>query len=76
MAAGVGFEATGERQEYPRVRVQRDENRVASLIPCHNQSSGVGTSLSSADGLAIIPPFTSVNEGDMLTFIPFKELVY
>ena len=40
-----------------------------------NQSSGVGASLSLADGLATVPPQTAVSVGDRLKFLPFSELV-
>ncbi|MCH8265549.1 MAG: molybdopterin molybdenumtransferase MoeA, partial [Proteobacteria bacterium] len=46
-----------------------------SLLPFNNQSSGVGSSLSGADGLAIIPAYTSVAVGDSLEYIPFSELL-
>lgn len=66
---------SGQRQEYLRVTVQTGEDRKQSLLPFNNQSSGVGSSLSGADGLAIIPAYTSVAVGDSLEYIPFSELL-
>ncbi len=71
----VAFSAgIGERQEYLRVNAVGGGNSGQCLQICDNQSSGAGSSLSQADGLAVLPPFTSVNQGDMLEFIPFTEL--
>lgn len=66
---------SGQRQEYFRVTVQASEDSKQSLLPFNNQSSGVGSSLSGADGLAIIPAYTSVAVGDSLEYIPFSELL-
>ena len=73
----AGFEAqqSGERQEYIRVTLESNDDATV-LIPFRTQSSGVGASLSAADGLAIIPPNTAVNKGDALMYLPFAELLY
>jgi molybdopterin molybdotransferase len=59
-----------KRQEYLRVR--RD-NQGLDLFP--NQSSGVLSSASWADGLAIQRADESVTVGKMLDFYPFAELL-
>ena len=66
---------SGERQEYIRANLHSDCNGRLGIKPFDNQSSGVGASLSYAQGLAIIPPYTSVAHGDILQFIPFSELL-
>lgn len=67
----AGFsQSAGSRQEYVRVRLEQGK-----LVAFGNQSSGVLSSASWADGLAVIPPETSVSIGDMLTFLPFTELL-
>jgi molybdopterin molybdotransferase len=66
---------SGQRQEYLRATLPRGKDGSQVLRPFDNQSSGVGSSLSLADGLAIIPPYTSVAAGDSLEFIPFSELL-
>lgn len=73
--AGFSSAQSGERQEYLRVSLTGQAGAELSVIPYSNQSSGVGASLSGADGLAIIPPYTAVNAGDRLAFIPFSELL-
>ncbi|MCB1670961.1 MAG: molybdopterin molybdotransferase MoeA [Gammaproteobacteria bacterium] len=71
----VDFSASsGERQEYLRVTLSGSGPKQQRLKRVDNQSSGAGSSLSRADGLAVLPPFTSVNQGDMLEFMPFSEL--
>lgn len=76
IAAGFQSAESGERQEYIRVSLFADGESGVRLQPFNNQSSGVGASLSVADGLAIIPPYTSVAEGDLLGYYPFSELIY
>jgi len=75
VVAAFEFPATGIRQEYLRVSLSRSEQGETEVSPYSNQSSGVNSSLSGADGLAIIPPHTSVSIGDKLVFIPFSELI-
>ncbi|MEX0964489.1 MAG: gephyrin-like molybdotransferase Glp [Pseudohongiellaceae bacterium] len=65
---------TGERQEYLRCQISKNEKGESTLQALSNQSSGVAASLSRADGLAIVPPYTAVAFGDSLEFIPFSEL--
>ena len=75
LAAAFARPESGQRQEYLRVTVQVGKDGKQSLLPFKNQSSGVGSSLSGADGLAIIPAYTSVAVGDSLQYIPFSELL-
>ena len=78
IAVPAGFSQPGssDRQEYLRVTLVPSGDGENRLQPYDNQSSGVSASLSGADGLAIIPPYTAVAEGDRLVFIPFSELLY
>ena len=65
-----------ERQEYlRRVRFQNDETGAPFIERCQNQSSGIGSSLAIADGLAVVPPHTEVSAGDLLEYISFAELL-
>ncbi len=75
IAAGFHSSESGVRQEYIRVSLTGEGGPGVSLLPFENQSSGVGASLSEADGLAIIPPYTAVAQGDLLQFLPFSELI-
>jgi len=63
-----------ERQEFLRVKLATEGEEAGGLQLYDNQSSGAGSSLSEADGLAVLPPFTSVEHGDMLEFIPLDVL--
>lgn len=69
LPAGFSLKANKKRQEYLRVSV---ENQHLTLFD--NQSSGVLSSLSYSDGLAIVPIGVDVKEGDLLHFIPYAEL--
>ena len=72
--AGFSVSEPGTRQEYLRVRVQqRDGEPVAVLFD--DQSSSVLTSLSWADGLAIVPVSTIVQAGQWLDYLPFKGVI-
>lgn len=75
IAAGFTVSESGERQEYLRCQLSPDADGVASLQALRNQSSGVVTSLSLADGFGIVPPYTAVAIGESLEFIPFSELL-
>ena len=73
----AGFERplSGLRQEYLRSIIEFDGNGDARLQPYSNQSSGVGASLSEADGLVIIPPDTAVARDDYLEYMAFSDLL-
>ena len=59
----------GKRHEYVRARLEKNG---VELFP--HQGSGVLTSTSWANGLAIIPSNTTVKIGETVEFIPFSEL--
>ena len=61
--AGFTVERPGSRQEYLRVTV---EDSPEGLVACSyaNQSSGVLSSVSHSNALAVIPPGTAVAQGD------------
>ncbi len=62
----------GIRQHYMRVKINA-ENQLESFP---NQSSGILSSVSWADGLAIIPIDTTVQEGDWLDVILLNDSVF
>ncbi|WP_372741713.1 gephyrin-like molybdotransferase Glp [Neptunomonas sp.] len=68
--AGFDHPKPGTRQEYLRARIEKGE-----VVVFHNQSSGMLSSASWANGLAVIPPDTVVVKGDVVSFIPFSELL-
>jgi molybdopterin molybdotransferase len=75
VVADFTAEKSTDRQQYIRASLHSQGNQLLGVKPFVNQSSGVGTSLSTAQGLAIIPPHTAVATGDILEFIPFSQLL-
>jgi len=76
LPAGFALAKSGIRQEYLRVSVAGGENSALPvMLPFSNQSSGVMSSVSQADGLTIVPPYTAVAFGDILRYIPFNEII-
>ena len=69
VAADFEWPKAGKRHEYVRARV---EENVVKLFP--HQGSGVLTSTSWANGLAVIPAGTTIKPNDLVEFIPFSEL--
>ncbi len=66
---------TGVRQEYLRVRCVHNADHSPVLVLSGSQSSGVLSSVSQSDGLALVPPHQSVTRGDLLRFMPLSEIV-
>lgn len=75
LPAGFTMATTGIRQEYLRVRVERQTQAVPMMYLTGNQSSGVLSSVIHCDGLAVVPPHMAVSKGDLLRFIPLSEIV-
>jgi molybdopterin molybdotransferase len=72
--AGFAVTEAGTREEYLRVRlVNKEGELVAELYP--DQGSSVLTSLSWADGLAIVPVRTTIKPGDKLDYLAFTGLL-
>jgi molybdopterin molybdotransferase len=67
--------ANDKRQEYARGRLETDEQGREVVRLFNNQSSGVLTSVTWANGLVVVPPLTSVSPGDLVEFIPYSELM-
>ncbi len=64
----------GTRQEYLRVRLLRGEDGFPVVQLFADQSSSVLTSLSWADGLAVVPVGAIVKEGEWLDYLPFRGM--
>ncbi len=72
--AGFAWTRPGVRREFLRARLEPDTSgAVARLFP--NQSSGVLTSCTWADGLVDVEIGETVQPGDRVRFIPFSELL-
>jgi len=75
LPAGFALPESGVRQEYLRVRVDRQAQGMPALQLTGNQGSGILSSVSHCDGLGVVPPHTAVAVGDWLRFIPLSEIV-
>ena len=75
VSSGFSVPETGVRQEYMRVCLEETRAGEQQIVPFASQSSGVLSSLSFADGLAVLPPHTAIDKGECLRFIPFSEIV-
>jgi molybdopterin molybdotransferase len=64
-----------KRREFHRARLVYDEAGVARLSVHPSRSSGVLSSVTWANGLAVIPEGRVLKPGDELTFLPFNELL-
>lgn len=66
---------SGQRQEYIRVSLVQDEAGNQRLESFSTQDSGVLRSTVYCDALAIVPPHTKVQQGDLLDAILLDELL-
>lgn len=69
LAAGFRWDRAGTRDEYARARIEGGQLQL-----CGNQSSGVLSSASHADGLVLIRAGSVFEQGAMLDFFPFEGL--
>jgi molybdopterin molybdotransferase len=68
------WKKAGSRCEYLRARREQDATGQSVISLFENQGSGVLTSVSWANGFAIIPPNTIIKRGDQVEFISFCEM--
>ncbi len=72
--AGFTISESGTRQEFLRVKLVRKGNeQVAEAFS--DQGSSILTSLSWADGLAIVPAHTTIEAGEPVEYLPFSGLL-
>jgi molybdopterin molybdotransferase len=72
--AGFAVREGGSRQEFLRVRLVNKDNEQM-LEAFADQGSSILTSLSWADGLAVIPVHTTVQAGELVEYLPFSGLL-
>lgn len=60
-----------QRPEYIRARLSR-----AGIMPFHNQSSGVLTSIQASDALALIPQGKLIHAGEPIEYFPLHNLTH
>ena len=63
------------RREFHRARLERDEAGAPCLLVHPSRSSGVLSSVTWANGLAVIAENQVIRPGDTVDFIPFQELL-
>jgi len=71
MRADFSWQKADVRNEFLRVKLNSDGG--LDLYP--NQGSAVLSSVVWGDGLVDNPPGTQINQGDLVKFIPFSELI-
>jgi molybdopterin molybdotransferase len=71
---GFAVPEAGSRQEYLRVRLVQRDGAEPCLEAFADQGSSLLTSLSWADGLAVIPAHTAPMAGERVLFLPFAGL--
>lgn len=72
--ADFDWEKPPKRREYVRARLERPKDQLLVRIN-PNRSSAALSSLTWANGLAIMPTDRSIATGDSIDFIPFSELL-
>lgn len=75
VAAGFATRRVAKRKEFYRCRLELDERGISRAVPYSNQSSGVLTSTSWADGLAVVPVGQPIVEDDPIDFLPLSALL-
>lgn len=66
---------SGNRREYLRARLHTGAEGITSAVIYPNQSSAALTSVSWSHGLICIAEGTTVQRGQMVSFMPFNELL-
>ncbi len=64
-----------KRCEYIRARLERDKDGSAAIAIHPRQGSGILSSTSWANGLALIPADAVMERGMLVDFLPFSELI-
>jgi len=73
--AGFSRDRVEKSREYMRARMCEDAHGTNQLQLYHSRSSGVLSSLTWADGLAILKENTVIQEGDCVDYLPFSTLL-
>ena len=69
------YAKAGTRREYLRARLTISDNGMALVNLHRNQSSGLLSAASWANGFAVVDVGQTVSLGDRVTFIPFSEVM-
>ena len=74
--AGFHRDRADPRREFMRARLRMNDAGVDELQLYHSRSSGVLSSLTWADGLAVFKENRTLKNGDYVEFLPFASLLY
>lgn len=72
--AGFNIRKAGRRQEYLRSRLEQRNGEMVA-VPFPNQSSGVLYSASWGTGFVVVPVGNTVEEGDLVNYLPYDGLL-
>jgi molybdopterin molybdotransferase len=74
--AGFAWRKKAGRREFLRVHLEPGEDGEPRAIRFPRDGAGILSSLTAADGLAVLPePTTAVAPGDRVSFIPFEGIL-
>jgi len=73
--ANFAWPRAGSRREFARARLEPGHDGEAWVSVHSSRSSAVLSSVTWANGLAVIPEGQTLARGDMVEFIPFSELL-
>jgi len=74
--AGFSRDKPYKTREFMRARLSTDTSGEDRLQLYHSRSSGVLSSLTWADGLAVLKENSTIEEGDRIAYLPFSTLLY
>lgn len=74
-AAGFDWPRPDKRREFHRARLEGTADGRGRILVHPSRSSGVLSSVTWANGLAVIPEGQAIRAGDDVTFLPFSELL-
>jgi molybdopterin molybdotransferase len=75
VAMAADWPRADPRREFVRARLQQDDDGVLRVQVHPSRSSAVLSSVTWADGLAVIPENTPLKAGDRVGFLAFSELL-
>lgn len=75
IAAGFTWNKINNRRQYLRARLQLSDGQLCA-VPHAKQGSAMLTAACWADGLAIVECQRTLNEGELIDFLPFDNLLH
>ena len=75
LPAGFDWPKAADRMEFPRARLEPGADGQPEVRLYPRQSSGVLSSVTWADGLAVIPANQTLRRGDRVQYLPLNEII-